>query len=484
MATDREGNTINVGDRVVLVPKIASLSGQKVVLGNRDPIKVDGEDVLIEAELGGGGGVTDHGALTGLSDPDHPAGAIDFAATDRLLGRATAGAGAGEEIPCTAVGRALLAAVSAAAQRTALDIVSEFLALSGSNGPMTGDLVVGTTGGASRTIAVQAGFSTQAKLDLRQGGLTNARLVLLASGELQLQFDGAGLGSPVAIFGVTAANLLDMKGKRATNGGDPVSPQDFATMAYVDAAVPSIGTGAGDAAGGEAVAAAWQIRWWEHWDFLDGSKWDAIATGSAAAYIQDASTLSVLDSIPGWGWARLHCGSSTGTGSYAYLVMDELSDQGRMLASTGDWRVRFLITSINTGNLKASWGLTQSAPTTLRPTNSLTFEIDVSASVNIRAVTYDGTTTNNTDTTVAATTISLASAGGASWFEIRCRSGRVEFLIDGTSRAVFTTNLPTEANSYFVPFLFCQEAGATFRGLLCDYIDLAMPNEWMPPEGY
>lgn len=45
-----------------------------------------------------------------------------FSATDRILGRATAGGGAGEELTCTAAGRALLAAASASAQRTTLGV--------------------------------------------------------------------------------------------------------------------------------------------------------------------------------------------------------------------------------------------------------------------------------------------------------------------------------------------------------------------------
>lgn len=54
-------------------------------------------------------------------------GAVTYAkmqnvsATDRLLGRSTAGAGAVEEIPCTALGRSVLASADAAAGRTALD---------------------------------------------------------------------------------------------------------------------------------------------------------------------------------------------------------------------------------------------------------------------------------------------------------------------------------------------------------------------------
>ena len=46
----------------------------------------------------------------------------DVSATDRLLGRSSAGAGAVEEIACTAAGRALLDDVDAAAQRTTLGV--------------------------------------------------------------------------------------------------------------------------------------------------------------------------------------------------------------------------------------------------------------------------------------------------------------------------------------------------------------------------
>jgi hypothetical protein len=48
----------------------------------------------------------------------------NISATDRLLGRSTAGAGDTEEIVCTASGRALIDDASAAAQRTTLDVPS------------------------------------------------------------------------------------------------------------------------------------------------------------------------------------------------------------------------------------------------------------------------------------------------------------------------------------------------------------------------
>lgn len=56
---------------------------------------------------------------TGSAWADLAAG-LHLSATDRLLGRATAGAGVAEEVPCTAAGRALIGAADAEAQCAAL----------------------------------------------------------------------------------------------------------------------------------------------------------------------------------------------------------------------------------------------------------------------------------------------------------------------------------------------------------------------------
>lgn len=74
----------------------------------------------------------------------------NVSATDRLLGRSSAGAGPVEEIACTAAGRTLLASASAAAQRTALELgtlATQSGTFSGtSSGTNTGDQTITLTG--------------------------------------------------------------------------------------------------------------------------------------------------------------------------------------------------------------------------------------------------------------------------------------------------------------------------------------------------
>ena len=95
--------------------------------------KDNGTASVVEIGAGGGGGVTDGdkgdvtvsaSGATWTIDND----AVTYAkiqnvsATDRLLGRSTAGAGDVEEIACTSAGRALLDDADASAQRTTLGL--------------------------------------------------------------------------------------------------------------------------------------------------------------------------------------------------------------------------------------------------------------------------------------------------------------------------------------------------------------------------
>ena len=67
----------------------------------------------------------------------------NVSATDRLLGRSTAGAGVVEEIVCTAAGRALIDDASAAAQRTTLGLGTIATAATGDYLPIAGGVVTG-----------------------------------------------------------------------------------------------------------------------------------------------------------------------------------------------------------------------------------------------------------------------------------------------------------------------------------------------------
>ena len=88
----------------------------------------------------------------------------DVTATDKLLGRSTAGAGIVEEIACTAAGRALLDDATAADQRTTLGLgtlatQSGAFSVSQSSGVLTGGtLSIGTGGaGVATTFTIAAG---------------------------------------------------------------------------------------------------------------------------------------------------------------------------------------------------------------------------------------------------------------------------------------------------------------------------------------
>jgi hypothetical protein len=107
--------------------KLASLSSANILVGSSGnvatSVAVTG-DVTISNT-----GVTAIAAGVVVNADVSASAAIAFSklanvsATDRLLGRSTAGAGAIEEITCTAAGRALIDDADAAAQRTTLGVV-------------------------------------------------------------------------------------------------------------------------------------------------------------------------------------------------------------------------------------------------------------------------------------------------------------------------------------------------------------------------
>jgi len=126
----------------------------------------------------------------------------NVSATDKLLGRSTAGAGSIEEITCTAAGRAILDDADASAQRTTLGLgtlATQSGTFSGtSSGTNTGDQTITLTGDVtgsgtgSFAATIAAGAVSTSKLG---GDITTAGKALLDDADAAAQRTTLGLGT-------------------------------------------------------------------------------------------------------------------------------------------------------------------------------------------------------------------------------------------------------------------------------------------------
>lgn len=163
------------------------ISGQSetapnIAAGQTDIIAVDGSNV--RAATGATLGDLAAKNTVGTTDIDDDAVTYDkiqdVSATDKILGRSTAGAGVVEEIDCTAAGRALLDDADASAQRTTLGLGS--LATQASNSvSITGGSISGITDLAIADGGTGASTASDARTNLGLGTLATLNTVAAAN---------------------------------------------------------------------------------------------------------------------------------------------------------------------------------------------------------------------------------------------------------------------------------------------------------------
>lgn len=166
---------------------------------------------------GGGGGLSDgdKGDITvsgGGTALTIDAGAVSYSkiqnvsATDKILGRSTAGAGVVEEIACTAAGRALLDDVDASAQRTTLGL-GTLATQSGTFSGTHSGTTSGTNTGDQTSVTGNAGTATALQTARTINGVSfdgTANITVAAAA-------GTLTGSTLAA-GVTASSLTSAAG--------------------------------------------------------------------------------------------------------------------------------------------------------------------------------------------------------------------------------------------------------------------------------
>lgn len=123
---DASGTLVTTGDTgtvtngmlagSIALTKLANLTSGQLIVGNTS-------NVPTAVTMSGDATLANTGALTIADDAVTYAKIQDVSATDKILGRSTAGAGVVEEISCTSAGRALLDDADASAQRTTLGLV-------------------------------------------------------------------------------------------------------------------------------------------------------------------------------------------------------------------------------------------------------------------------------------------------------------------------------------------------------------------------
>lgn len=171
------------------------------------------DDAVTTAKIAAGAVTATELASNAVETAKIAADAVTYAkiqnvsATDRILGRSTAGAGDIEEIICTASGRALLDDATAAAQRTTLGLGAVAVLDTISNGQVAANAQIAlsklATLGANKVVGTAGTSTTPTELDCTSIG----RGVLAAATQLDARTAIAALATP-SITGSAVGRLV------------------------------------------------------------------------------------------------------------------------------------------------------------------------------------------------------------------------------------------------------------------------------------
>lgn len=163
-----------------------------------------------------------HEAVFGLTQLQASGSGLTLGASDRLLGRASAGAGGVEEIACTAAGRALMACADAIAQRAALGVKRGF-SFHCSGAPAGSEVIGGGIAPYAMSLSAQS---------------SSCRALVSATGAttLSVRKNGSEIGTIAFAAGGTSGTVTFTAG--AIAAGDQITvhnpaPAD-ATLADID----------------------------------------------------------------------------------------------------------------------------------------------------------------------------------------------------------------------------------------------------------
>ena len=233
-------------------------------------------------------------ATAGLADAAVTYAKIqDVSATDKVLGRATAGAGDVEEITCTAAGRALLDDADAAAQRTTLGLG----AIATEGVPLA--IAKGGTGQTAAVAAFDALAPGTTKGDvLVHNGTYHVRLGVGADGQIlkadSTKAEGLKWAAEAAASGAESADELDVE-----------PPFDHAqhVLDWLMARIAKLEDG-GPVAAGIAAAASLELG-----DLADGLGRDTVPWSELLAALARPPKGALLASLGGL-WRQLSVGSN------------------------------------------------------------------------------------------------------------------------------------------------------------------------------